>query len=231
QFPVAAGLASVSHQLGLEDMPVGAMVSFIKLALKTGVGRYDPIDISLLPPAPPPHVEPGRLEVRVQEFYKRAGPAEGGDDDDEEKKVGDTSAAAAGGGGDDRGGRGGERRRRSRSRSRDRDRDSRRRRSHSRSRDREIARGGGAAPVSATEQAIAEDNIGHNLLKRLGWSEGAGLGAAGGGIAEPIKGGGQVSKAGLGQPAGGGGGGTAAAAGDEFEAYRKGKSQTYHKFP
>jgi calcium homeostasis ER protein len=42
--------------------------------------------------------------------------------------------------------------------------------------------------VADLDTRIAEDNVGHQMLKRMGW-EGAGLGASEQGIQEPVKGG------------------------------------------
>ncbi|KPJ09909.1 SURP and G-patch domain-containing protein 1 [Papilio machaon] len=68
------------------------------------------------------------------------------------------------------------------------------------------------------EFKLKEDNIGFKMLQKLGWNEGQGLGAEGGGIVEPINKAPQpVANLGLG----------AAAAevvnseDDEFDAYRK----------
>jgi hypothetical protein len=38
------------------------------------------------------------------------------------------------------------------------------------------------------ETEIAEDNMGHKLLRGLGWQQGVGLGAGGSGIVEPVRG-------------------------------------------
>ena len=41
--------------------------------------------------------------------------------------------------------------------------------------------------AKALEVEISEDNVGHKLLRNLGWQSGAGLGAAQEGIVEPIR--------------------------------------------
>jgi hypothetical protein len=65
-FPVSAGVAGAAHSSGgdLGKMPVGLMVSILKMAMGAGHRRYTPLDFRALPNAPAPHIEPGRLEVR-----------------------------------------------------------------------------------------------------------------------------------------------------------------------
>lgn len=46
----------------------------------------------------------------------------------------------------------------------------------------------GSVPVSTIDTEIAEDNMGHKLLRGLGWQKGSGLGAENAGIVEPIRG-------------------------------------------
>ena len=43
-------------------------------------------------------------------------------------------------------------------------------------------------PIASMETEIAEDNMGHKLLRGLGWQQGVGLGADGSGIVEPVRG-------------------------------------------
>jgi RNA-binding protein 5/10 len=75
---------------------------------------------------------------------------------------------------------------------------------------------------------ISEDNMGHKLLKGLGWQQGTGLGADQGGIVEPISSKAAADRAGLG-----------AHAAEEMEymnkdgtvdysLYRKQRSSQYH---
>ena len=54
-----------------------------------------------------------------------------------------------------------------------------------------LASGGGEAARAQAEaleaaQRIGEDNIGHRMLRGMGWREGEGLGAAASGIAAPL---------------------------------------------
>nr|XP_037268272.1 SURP and G-patch domain-containing protein 1-like isoform X2 [Rhipicephalus microplus] len=68
------------------------------------------------------------------------------------------------------------------------------------------------------EHKLTEDNVGYQMLQKLGWTEGQGLGADGGGIVAPVNKGLQpVENAGLGQ----GRPDDVKAGDDEYEAYRK----------
>ena len=63
-----------SNQLPMLDMTkitVGSMADIVKSAIKTGHTRYVALDISALNNMQPNHVEPGRLDIRVNEFYKK----------------------------------------------------------------------------------------------------------------------------------------------------------------
>lgn len=77
-----------------------------------------------------------------------------------------------------------------------------------------------------TKHGIGGDNIGNQLLKKLGWKEGEGLGRDGGGIVDPVKAEGYSRGAGLGSGAktsGGGGGHTG------FEDYAKVTREAWRK--
>jgi len=76
-----------------------------------------------------------------------------------------------------------------------------------------------AAPQAGDGQPLAADNRGHALLSRMGWSEGAGLGAAGGGRKEPVAAASAVSRAGLGA--------ASAAADDAFAAFQARKATQF----
>lgn len=68
------------------------------------------------------------------------------------------------------------------------------------------------------EYKLTEENVGYQMLQKLGWTEGQGLGADGGGITAPVNKGLQpVDNAGLGQ----GRPDDVRAGDDEYEAYRK----------
>jgi splicing factor 4 len=100
--------------------------------------------------------------------------------------------------------------------------------------------GGGMSAARAASEAAAAirerlgaDNKGHQLLSKMGWTEGAGLGAGGGGIVNPIApvgNGGPHSTLGVGA-GGGGGGGDGEGSGDIFEAYQKRMALGYKHRP
>ncbi|CAG2164271.1 unnamed protein product [Oppiella nova] len=79
-----------------------------------------------------------------------------------------------------------------------------------------------------SDSKLKEDNVGFKMLKKLGWSEGQGLGSQGTGTAEPInKSVGAVNNAGLGQtrPE------ELSNTDDEYEAYRKRMMMAYRFRP
>ena len=81
--------------------------------------------------------------------------------------------------------------------------------------------GFGSYPVNV-EQQLGDDNIGAQMLKKMGWESGKGLGAKGTGIVEPIKADTtnvKDFKLGIG------------VASDRFEEFRKRKSYTYNRPP
>jgi hypothetical protein len=47
------------------------MANMVKSALKSGHPRYTPMDINAISRATPQSIEPGRLEARISEFYKK----------------------------------------------------------------------------------------------------------------------------------------------------------------
>lgn len=56
----------------VQDMSVGAMTNLVKIAVKSGHKKYAAIDVSCLGlSGSGPFVEPGRLEVRVDEYLKK----------------------------------------------------------------------------------------------------------------------------------------------------------------
>jgi len=70
---------------------------------------------------------------------------------------------------------------------------------------------------------LSDDNIGHQLLGKMGWNEGTGLGADGGGIIEPIREIGKKDKSGVGA-----GLDPEAIRGTDFASYRNKLSSDYH---
>lgn len=241
-FPVSAGMAP--HGQEFDTLPVGVMVGIIKGALRTGNKPYNPIDLAKLPPTKAPHIEPGRLEVRVSEYYKRLTL----DDDkrererekedrrqDRDRDRDRDSSDRHRSGYSSRSRRGGSRERDSGRRRDDRERDGghhhRDRHDRDRDRDRSSRRDSDtvslpSAVVIAPDKesaSITEENVGYQALKKMGWQEGAGLGAAGTGIAEPVGGGGQLDKVGVGgRPAEG-------EEEDPYLQYRKSKSYNNYR--
>lgn len=55
----------------IESMPVGRMVDVVKAALRTGHGAYAPLAMHRLPSVAPTQVEPGRLQVRLDELERK----------------------------------------------------------------------------------------------------------------------------------------------------------------
>lgn len=51
-------------------MNVGHMCNIVRTAKKMGLPRYQPIDMSIVMQVSIPHIEPGRLDARVAEFYR-----------------------------------------------------------------------------------------------------------------------------------------------------------------
>lgn len=70
---------------------------------------------------------------------------------------------------------------------------------------------------SYEENKLKEDNVGFQMLQKMGWSEGTGLGAQGAGITTPVAAQGNTEQRGLGQAKPG----DLSAEDDEYEAYRK----------
>ncbi|CAM9443542.1 unnamed protein product [Ectocarpus sp. 8 AP-2014] len=229
KFPVAAGLASTAHGTDnmLEKLPVGTMAGILRVSLRNGFRRYKPVDIKLLPKYVTPHIEPGRLDVRVDEFYSRATLEQVHEERkkekeqrkvEEERKLAGKEGGGGGGGQNDRG---------------------------RRNRDDGFGAGGSQQGLRAKqaqlelesdmqgrEKVLGEENIGHNLLKKMGWSEGTGLGSSRSGMVEPISGSGQASmdKSGIGGGDGSAKKKTDAAEQDAFEAYRRNKSYSFRRF-
>lgn len=77
-------------------------------------------------------------------------------------------------------------------------------------------------PQHPHAQALTDDNEGHKLLRRMGWQEGSGLGAEGGGIIEPIRETVKKDKTGIGSTTGG------SVPPTEYSSYRQQLSSEYH---
>jgi hypothetical protein len=58
---------------------VGTMANIVKTAIKNGHPRYAPLTTSAMTLAVAPHVEPGRLEARVSDFYRKLQALDSGD--------------------------------------------------------------------------------------------------------------------------------------------------------
>ncbi|CAM9513767.1 unnamed protein product [Ascophyllum nodosum] len=177
KFPVAAGLASTAHDAGnmLEKLPVGTMAGILRVSLRNGFRRYKPIDLKLLPKYAAPHIEPGRLDVRVDEFYSRATLKLAEEERQKEKE-----------------------RRKMEEEKKNKDGDNNRDRDRSRRNRDAFAGGSGSQGLRAKqaqlelesdqqgrEKVLGEENIGHNLLKKMGEIR-TGLGSTRSGVVEPM---------------------------------------------
>jgi hypothetical protein len=185
--------------LDLARIPVGNMANIVKAAKKAGQPAHTTMDVMVFASHAAPHVEPGRVEVRVAEFYRQLEallhPEEARAAAKTWQGIAPTTSAN-------------DRKRTDASCSRS-DTGSREHRdehrweqyvpgyeedkvrpSHGQDRDqprgRKLPRTAGR-DVPATETQISEENVGHKLLRGLGWQQGSGLGAEGAGIVEPIR--------------------------------------------
>eukprot|EP01042_Synura_sphagnicola_P000157 gene157-157_t len=66
--------------IDIQHAPVGCMSNVVRSQLKLGCKRYAPSDPSM-PAVLQQHVEPGRLEARILEFYRRLRQKLGGEDE------------------------------------------------------------------------------------------------------------------------------------------------------
>ena len=57
--------------VSLQQTSVGALANIVRNALKVGHAKYTPMDPSTMAQSIPPFVEPGRLEARVSQFYRK----------------------------------------------------------------------------------------------------------------------------------------------------------------
>jgi hypothetical protein len=57
--------------LDLHRISVGTMANLVKAAVKSGHPKFVPVDGNTIAHVVPPYVEPGRLEARVSEYYRK----------------------------------------------------------------------------------------------------------------------------------------------------------------
>ena len=193
--------------LDLARIPVGNMANIIKAAKKAGHTPNTTLDVILYATTAAPHVEPGRVEIKLAEFYRHAEAVldpeaaaataaqanvhSARDREDHRHPVSHggmrdnrghgSSSAGSGEEGWERYVPGYEEDKERAGVAQDWD----------RPRPRKHARHGHHhglpdAPGAASIAEIDEDNMGHKLLRGLGWQQGSGLGADSSGIVEPI---------------------------------------------
>jgi hypothetical protein len=213
--------------LDLMNVPVGQMANVIRSAVKLGHPKYTPIDASKLSSTPIVHVEPGRLEARISEFYRKlqqltANEKREKDNDRDRDRDRDQQSDGL---------EGWERHVRPNSLDESKVDDSSRivGRKHSRSIVAATAKPVMNGASTSSEVEISADNMGHKLLRGLGWQQGVGLGVDSGGRVEPVRG----DKAGkIGSDRTGLGVNMSsnkyADSGLDFNAYRKQLSSDYH---
>lgn len=64
------GMPSLYFKPDMTNIPVGIMANIAKNALAAGQPKYTPVDLNLFF-STAKHIEPGRLDVRVNEFYQK----------------------------------------------------------------------------------------------------------------------------------------------------------------
>mmetsp|Transcript_5530 Transcript_5530/g.7791 ORF Transcript_5530/g.7791 Transcript_5530/m.7791 type:complete len:594 (+) Transcript_5530:154-1935(+) len=195
-FPV--GGTQVQPSQDLSSMQVGIMVNIVRSALRNGAKPYAPIELARLPPSKIQQIEPGRLDVRLSDYYRLLTL----DDDVREREA--------------------EKEERKREIEMEMERKNRKvekdKTRKERDKEKLIIRGQEIFANSKLETSISEDNLGYQALKKMGWQEGLGLGSLGKGISEPVKNGGQNSRFGVGVKT------KEESDMDIFEKYRKTKS-------
>lgn len=151
----------------------------MKLALAGGHPKYAPIDLAVMSKFSVPHVEPGRIEIRMNDFYgKLAKALQAVNLENLEDSVPGTQSNVASEGWEERYSKGVQNRQHERELWNS---------VRSNKFTRYVDAAGNTVPTSAAESRIGEDNAGYRLLQGLGWNEGSGLGAEGGGILEPVR--------------------------------------------
>lgn len=233
--------------LDLTKIPVGNMANIVRAAKRAGHAPHTTLDVMMYASHATPHVEPGRVEVRIADFYKHAdlllnpslppAPADNSAGDNhlrgsetDKFPVSRTSHAV-----------------RHANAEKDKEEswvkyvpgyeDGQERSGQEQDWHRYARKGPRhghdsrpqTAAAAAAETEIAEDNVGHKLLRGLGWQQGLGLGATSTGIVEPISAKPTSDRGGIGM----------ASANDDqlqslqdgvvdYSAYRKQRSTTYH---
>jgi hypothetical protein len=198
----------LSPALDLNRISVGNMVNIVKAAVKAGHPKYEPINPADFAGNVAPYVEPGRLDIRINDFYKKA-----------EKMLetydvpADALEVASYGNMDSVGNREAGR--------------------YSDSNHRGDAgndqagyfsapsSGNSLMPPPQSSGPLDESNMGHQIMSKLGWSQGSGLGAGGAGIVDPVEAAGNKGKSGVGLD------GMYEVEQEDFEAYRQKRSSEY----
>lgn len=237
--------------IDLARIPVGNMANIVKAAKKAGHTPNTTVDVMMYASHATPHVEPGRVEIKVAEFYRlaeailnpeaAAAAAAAAQASREEvasarererhnvssgrttgvrSQSSATSSAESGEEGWERYVPGYEEEKERAGVVQDWD----------RPRPRKHARHGhhhSTPGEAAQDTEITEDNMGHKLLRGLGWQQGSGLGADNSGIVEPISAKQAADRSGVGLNSAG----EAETLKDgsvDFSAYRKQLSSHYH---
>eukprot|EP01038_Epipyxis_sp_PR26KG_P007897 gene7897-10719_t len=247
QSSLAAALSVVSAinnkitpLIDLGKISVGGMTNIIKAAIKTGHPKYFPIDVSTLTMASNTHVEPGRLEARVTEYYRKVHLILENETFQSSQPTHKEDKSSTEENKDRPNHRNDERRTRSDSdyennweklamKSQQTADSTDSNRNNSRNRARSITTSNNNYNNNE-ENVITEENMGHKLLRGLGWQQGSGLGAENSGIVEPIREVGKKDKDRIGL---GGGADRYVIEGDDpntqdFSSYRKQLSSIYH---
>jgi hypothetical protein len=173
--PPSSGLMQQSPppMLDLHCIPVGIMSNIIRNVLKLGHEPYTPLSFAEVSQPPvSPSIEPGRLEARVLDYYRKV--EKGHESKSSTNNVSDDEYRMSS-------------RKRSRGDSFSDEVDSIR-----------ISQFANRPVVSLPPASIPGDNLGHQILRGLGWQDGEGLGVSNSGIVDPIQASDHKGKTGLG---------------------------------
>lgn len=66
-----SSITNLLQKVDLQKVPVGSLANMTKTAKKIGHGKYSPLDIAIISQTAPAYVEPGRLDARVSDFYRK----------------------------------------------------------------------------------------------------------------------------------------------------------------